>query len=65
MGLTPKSLLRLLRQLSGRPSRKAMWGYDNENGIGVNPSDILLVQEGGAVFMTRVPWTREWAFLDI
>ena len=39
--------------------------YDAENGIGVNPSDILLIQDDGAVFMTRVPWTREWAFLNL
>jgi len=39
--------------------------YDEANGIGVNPSDILLIQEDGAVFMTRVPWTKEWAFLDL
>ena len=39
--------------------------YDSEKGIGVNPSDILLIQEKGAVFMTRVPWTREWAFLNV
>ena len=29
--------------------------YDSENGIGVNPSDILFVQEDGAVFMTLRP----------
>jgi len=38
--------------------------YDEANGIGVNPSDILLVQENGSVFLTRVPWTKEWAFLN-
>lgn len=39
--------------------------YDEKSGIGVNPSDILLIQDDGAVFMTRVPWTREWAYLEI
>jgi len=39
--------------------------YDPEHGVGVNPSDILLVLEKGSVFMSRVPFTREWAFLTL
>ncbi|HXV62348.1 MAG TPA: M24 family metallopeptidase [Vicinamibacteria bacterium] len=39
--------------------------YDAERGIGVNPSDILLVLEDKSVFMSSVPFTREWAFLTL
>lgn len=39
--------------------------YDSEAGIGVNPSDILLVLEDRSVFMTSVPFSREWAFLTL
>ncbi len=39
--------------------------YDSERGIGVNPSDILLVLDEGSVFLSRVPFTREWAFLTL
>jgi Xaa-Pro aminopeptidase len=37
--------------------------YDTEQGIGVNPSDKLLVTKTGAVLMSRVPFSREWSFL--
>jgi Xaa-Pro aminopeptidase len=39
--------------------------YDSERGIGVNPSDILLVLEEGSVFLSSVPFSREWAFLTL
>jgi Xaa-Pro aminopeptidase len=39
--------------------------YDAERGIGVNPSDILLILEEGSVFMSSVPFTRDWSFLTL
>ena len=39
--------------------------YDAERGIGVNPSDILLVLDHGSVFLSSVPFSREWAFLTL
>jgi Xaa-Pro aminopeptidase len=39
--------------------------YDAKRGIGVNPSDRLLVLEDRAVLFSRVPFSREWSFLKI
>ena len=39
--------------------------YDEKNGIGINPSDCLLVTKAGGVLLSRVPYTREWSFLKI
>jgi Xaa-Pro aminopeptidase len=39
--------------------------YDAANGIGVNPSDRLLVLKDRAVLMSRVPFSREWSFLKL
>ena len=39
--------------------------YDSENGIGINPSDNLLVTKKGGVLMSRVPFSREWSFLKL
>jgi len=39
--------------------------YDSKNGIGINPSDNLLVTKKGSVLMSRVPFTKEWSFLKI
>jgi Xaa-Pro aminopeptidase len=39
--------------------------YDRERGIGVNPSDILLILEDKSVFMSSVPFSREWSFLTL
>jgi Xaa-Pro aminopeptidase len=39
--------------------------YDSKRGIGVNPSDRLLVQKSGAVLMSRVPFSPEWSFLKL
>ena len=39
--------------------------YDSKNGIGINPSDNLLVTNKGSVLMSRVPFTKEWSFLKI
>ncbi len=39
--------------------------YDEANGIGINPSDRLLVQKDGAVLMSRIPFSREWSYLRV
>ena len=39
--------------------------YDSKNGVGINPSDNLLVTKKGSVLMSRVPFTKEWSFLKI
>lgn len=39
--------------------------YDESRGIGVNPSDRLLVLKDRAVLMSRVPFSREWSFIEI
>ena len=38
---------------------------DPEHGIGVNPSDKLLVTGTGSVLMSSVPMSREWSFLAL
>ncbi len=39
--------------------------YDAENGIGVNPSDRLLVLKDRSVLMSRIPFSREWSYLAV
>lgn len=39
--------------------------YDEANGLGINPSDNLLVTDKGAVLMSRVPYSKEWSFLEL
>jgi Xaa-Pro aminopeptidase len=39
--------------------------YDEKAGIGVNPSDRLLVLKDKAVLMSRVPFSKEWSFLRL
>jgi len=39
--------------------------YDSKRGIGVNPSDRLLVRKDRAVLMSRVPFSKEWSFLTL
>ena len=39
--------------------------YDTARGIGINPSDTLLVTEKGGVLMSRVPFSRAWSFLSL
>lgn len=39
--------------------------YDEKNGIGINPSDNLLITKEGAVLMSRVPFSREWSYLKL
>lgn len=38
---------------------------DPRNGIGVNPSDNLLITDKGAVLLSRVPYSKKWSFLKI
>jgi len=39
--------------------------YDPDRGFGANFSDTFVVQEaGGAVQLSRVPWTEEWCWLS-
>ncbi len=39
--------------------------YDVEKGVGINPSDNLLITENGAVLMSRIPFTKEWCYLTL
>lgn len=39
--------------------------YDEKNGIGINPSDRLLVLKGRSVRMSRVPFSKEWSYLKV
>ena len=39
--------------------------YDAANGIGINPSDNLLVTAAKGVRFSTVPFTKEWSFLEI
>tara|TARA_B100001758_G_scaffold106014_1_gene90836 strand:+ start:6982 stop:8388 length:1407 start_codon:yes stop_codon:yes gene_type:complete len=39
--------------------------YDSKRGIGINPSDNLLVTKEGSVLMTSVPFSKEWSYLNI
>jgi Xaa-Pro aminopeptidase len=39
--------------------------YDEQNGIGINPSDNLLITKDGAVLMSRVPFSKEWSYLEL
>jgi Xaa-Pro aminopeptidase len=39
--------------------------YDEKNGIGINPSDRLLVLKDRSVRMSRVPFSKEWSYLKI
>lgn len=39
--------------------------YDEKNGIGINPSDNLLITQKGGVLMSRVPFSRKWSFLEL
>ena len=39
--------------------------YDSQNGIGINPSDNLLVTQDGGLLMSSVPFSREWSFLTL
>ncbi|MFN8668920.1 MAG: M24 family metallopeptidase [Gemmatimonadaceae bacterium] len=39
--------------------------YDEKSGIGINPSDRLVVLKDRAVLMSRIPFTREWSYLAV
>jgi Xaa-Pro dipeptidase len=39
--------------------------YDAQLGVGVNPSDRLVVLKDHSVLMSRVPFSREWSFLKL
>jgi len=39
--------------------------YDSSKGIGINPSDNLLVTKNGAVLQSRIPFSKEWSYLKI
>lgn len=39
--------------------------YDEKNGIGINPSDRLIVLKDRAVLMSRIPFSKEWSFLKV
>ncbi len=39
--------------------------YDSANGIGINPSDNLRVTAEKGVRFSKVPFTKEWSFLEI
>ena len=38
---------------------------DPSHGVGINPSDNLLVTDKGSVLMTRVPFSKEWSYLTL
>ncbi len=38
---------------------------DPSQGVGINPSDNLLVTEKGSVLMTRIPFSKEWSYLTL
>ena len=39
--------------------------YDAANGIGINPSDNLLITAAKGVRFSRVPFSKEWSFLTL
>ena len=39
--------------------------YDEKNGVGINPSDNLLITKTGSVLMSRVPYSKEWSYLTL
>jgi Xaa-Pro aminopeptidase len=39
--------------------------FDPKNGLGINPSDNLLITKNGSVLLSRVPYSKEWSFLKI
>ena len=38
---------------------------DPSQGVGINPSDNLLVTRDGSVLMTRIPFSKEWSYLTL
>jgi Xaa-Pro aminopeptidase len=39
--------------------------YDAQRGIGINPSDRLLVQQNRGVLLSSIPFTKEWSYLTL
>ena len=39
--------------------------YDSQAGIGINPSDNLLVTASRGIRFSGVPFTKEWSFLEL
>jgi len=39
--------------------------FDEKNGIGINPSDNLLITKKGGVLLSSVPYSKEWSFLEV
>ena len=39
--------------------------YDAKRGIGINPSDRLLVLKDRGVLMSSIPFTKEWSYLTV
>ncbi len=39
--------------------------YDEKHGIGINPSDRLVVLKDRAVLMSRIPFSKEWSYLKV
>jgi Xaa-Pro dipeptidase len=39
--------------------------YDAQRGIGINPSDRLLVQPNRGVLLSSIPFTKEWSYLTL
>ena len=39
--------------------------YDARAGVGINPSDRLVVLDDRAVLMSRIPFTKEWSYLKV
>jgi len=38
---------------------------DPSQGVGINPSDNLLVTKEGSVLMSRIPFSKEWSYLKL
>ncbi len=39
--------------------------YDAQRGIGINPSDRLLITKDRGVLMSSIPFSKEWSFLTL
>lgn len=39
--------------------------YDEKSGIGINPSDRLIVLADRSVLMSRIPFSKEWSYLKV
>jgi Xaa-Pro dipeptidase len=39
--------------------------YDEKSGVGINPSDCLLITTEGGVLLSRVPYSKEWSLLKL